>query len=123
MKLRRAAGARLRYPPLAIALFSAPAAAQKLGQGDDVDISIARLSAALLVILVLAALALYFGRARLTRLRFWTGAQAHRLTVLEVVRIAPGATLCLASLDDREFLVAVTPQGATVIEPGKASTT
>ena len=123
MKLWPAAEARLRYPPLAIALFSAPAAAQKLGQGDDVGISIARLIAALLVIMVLAALALYFGRARLTRLRLWTGAQARRLTVLEVVRIAPGATLCLASLDDREFLLAVTPSGATVIEPGEASAT
>ena len=118
MKDWRAAMTRLRYPPLAIALFGAPAAAQKLGQGDDAGISIARLIAALLVILVLAALALYVGRARLTRLRFWTGAQARRLTVLEVVRIAPGATLCLASLDDREFLLAVTPNGATVIDPG-----
>lgn len=123
MKLWGATVARLRYPPLAFALFSAPAAAQKLGQGDEVGISIARLIAALLVILVLAALALFFGRARLTRLRFWTGAQARRLTVLEVVRIAPGATLCLASLDDREFLLAVTPNGATVIEPGEASAT
>lgn len=123
MKLGRAAVTSLRYPSLAFALISAPAAAQKLGQGDDVGISIARLIATLLVILVLAALALYFGRARLTRLRFWTGAQARRLAVLEVARIAPGATLCLASLDEREFLLAVTSNGVTLIEPGKASAT
>jgi flagellar biogenesis protein FliO len=91
------------------------AAAQHLGHGDDPGVSIVRILAALLLIFALAALALYLGRGRMTRLRLWTPPDGRRIRVIETVRVAPGATLCLASLDDSEFLLAVTSSGATLI--------
>jgi len=92
------------------------AVGQQLGGGDDVEVSLWRVIAGVAVVLIFGVAALVFGKARVDALRLWTPAASRRVRVIETVRISPQSSLCLAAFDGREYLIALTPGSATVVE-------
>ncbi len=111
----QAVKASLYASVISLALVATSASAQRLGQADDTDVSIARVLAALLLIIVLAGAAMFVGRARIAELKFWRPASARRLQVVETARLSPQAMLCLAACDGKEYLIAITPGAASVL--------
>jgi flagellar biogenesis protein FliO len=93
-----------------------PSLAQTLGHGDEAGISVWRVFASLLAILVVAAAAFTVVRKRTGQFKLWEPAANRRLRIIEISRITPQSALCLVSLDGIEYLVAVTGGGATLIE-------
>jgi hypothetical protein len=131
---------------LSAALLATPALAQRLGGAADVDVPWWRLAGALFLCLALAfggALAL---RTRLRgagsvsavgpKLALPLGAlssagealrlfkpRAARLRPVQTVRMSPNLDLCLFTYDGKEFLVAATPHGVTVLSGPDAPAT
>jgi hypothetical protein len=100
---------------------SATAVAQQLGRGDDDGIALWRVFAGVAVVLILGGAALVFGKSRAIDLRLWTPVASRRIKVIETVRISPQSSLCLAAFDGREYLIALTPGSATVVETNAAA--
>jgi flagellar biogenesis protein FliO len=111
---------RLKCAKWIVTAFSlsgiASAFGQTLGQGDEVGISIWRVLASLLLILVIGAGALLVVRMRTGQLKLWQPAANRRLQICEISRITPQSALCLVTFDDHEYLIALTSGGATLIE-------
>ena len=113
---------------------AAPAFAQRLGQAAGTDVPLWRVAAALLICLVLAVVGALALRARLRgggpvfagakwRLPFQApaglfSAGPRRLQLVETLRLSHQVDICLFRCDERDFLVAATPQGATVLTRG-----
>ncbi len=98
--------------------WSAPALAQKLGQGADDDISVWRVVAALLLCLVLAVAGAFALRARgggIGKLFPLVVRRSRRLQVVETVRLGPQADLSIVTGDGRELLVASSPHGVSLL--------
>lgn len=91
--------------------------AQQLGQGTDAaDLTLWRFLGALVFILLLVGGAWAVVRSRGGALPFLQHGDSRRIKILEVQRISPQSQICLIGLDDKEYLLAITSQGATVIE-------
>lgn len=101
----------------AVTLMEVPLLAQNLAGGSDrADLSAWRAIAVLLFLALLCAAAWCLVRRAGGTLPLWQGRHARQIEVLEVARVAPQASLCLARMGDKEFLIAFTAQGATLIE-------
>lgn len=93
------------------------ASAQQLGQGTNAaDLTVWRAIAALVFIGILVAAAWLIVRNRGGKLHFLQKAGDRRVKLLEVTRISPQSQLCLIEYGDKEYLLAVTAQGASIIE-------
>jgi flagellar biogenesis protein FliO len=106
----------MQVASLASMFLANPAVAQTLGQGDDTGVSLWRVLVSLLLIALIGAGALVTIKMRTGRLKLWELASDRRLRILEISRITPQSALCLVSLDDHEYMIAVTSGGATLIE-------
>jgi flagellar biogenesis protein FliO len=118
----------LRLIPVSAAIVlagAAPAMAQTLGQGTDVDLPWWRVIGALLFCLLLAAGAAFVLRDRLPFLQglrpLLDRRRPTRLRLIEATRLAQQVDVCLLRYDDRELLIAVSPQGAVLLENQPAS--
>ena len=95
---------------------SAPAMAQRLGQGPELSVSLWRVAGALLLCALIALAAILavrrrggiVGRAALPSLfGLRAGRDRSRITVVESRRVSPHANVCLLRCDGREYLVLV----------------
>lgn len=97
--------------------FEAPALAQRLGQGSEAStVSYGQVVGVILFLLVLIVSAWFVVRARGGGFTLLANPADKRLRVIETVRLSPNATLCLAQLDETEYLVAFTAQGAQLLD-------
>lgn len=122
---------RLRLSILAglLALAEQPAVAQTLGTGKSFDLPLIRIIAGLiicsLVALVAALLLRRYAGGRIPSLA-WLRAGApspdvsRRIAVLETRRLSPHADACRFVSADREYLVLLTPTGATLLRESEA---
>lgn len=106
--------------PLVVA--ASPAAAQRLGGGGDLNISLSRIVIALVLCLMLAGLAILLlkrggGRVDLAALRKLVVAMParRRIDVIETRRVSQHADLCLFRCDDEEYLVLCAQHHQTVL--------
>lgn len=120
MTSRTAALARrvLCLGPLPAALVAAPAAAQRLGQGTGTDVPILRVIIALGFCLALGAAAIFLLRRRYRGARPLAFGRERRLQLVENLRLSHQVDLCIVSRDGREYLIASSPQGVTVVDDG-----
>lgn len=111
---------------LGVILPVAGANAQQLGGGGAPDISLVRVFLALLVCLIVAVLAALLIRQRVkgggslplfTRL----GSTSSRIRLIETRRVAPQSDVCLVECDGQEYLLLLSPAGASVLRQGLAS--
>lgn len=116
-------------PGLAAVIFTGPALAQTLGQGDSHDIAWWRVGGALalcLLLAVAAGLALRMrqgGGARLSPGKFASLPGALRLLergprtlqLVETLRLSHQLDICLIRWEGRDYLIAAGPQGATLL--------
>jgi hypothetical protein len=114
------------FPLLLIA--AAPATAQRLGTGGDLNVSLTRIVMALLLCVMIAALAAFAlkrsgGRIDLSALRRFVPAArvARRIEVIETRRVSQYADVCLLRCDGREYLVLCAQQQQTVLREGDAA--
>lgn len=115
-----------------LALAAQPALAQTLGQGTSSDIPWLRLTGALILCLSLAVAGAYALRTRmgggaalppvLARLKLPIAgltlpeAAPRRLQLVETIRLSHQVDVCLIRCDDRQILVAASPQGVVVLD-------
>jgi flagellar biogenesis protein FliO len=92
------------------------AIAQQLGQGGEEDISLLRVFVVLILCIMLAAIAAFVLRARLGGTKLWSKHMAGRLVIVESRRVTPQASICLIALDGQEYLVAFSPNSASLID-------
>jgi len=118
MKAGRARSTRpiIRLAPLLMLLAAMPAGAQRLGQGAGADVSIWRVILALFFCLALGAAAIFFLRRRYRGARPLAFGRERRLQLVENLRLSHQVDLCIVSRDGREYLVAASPQGVTVVD-------
>ncbi len=106
----------LRVWSAGLVACSAPAMAQRLGQGPDLSVSLWRVAGALLLCALVAVAAILAVRRRggvigpaslpaLFGLR--AGRLRNRIEVVESRRMSPHANVCLLRCDGREYLVLV----------------
>ena len=119
MDLRRGSGAALLT-----AFLAWPASAHAQAMPAGIDISLARIAAALLFCCLLAlAIALVlkkFGAGRIPALP-GLGRGRGKISVLEARRLSPHADLCRFVSGEREYLVLLSPGGATLLRDVDAS--
>jgi flagellar biogenesis protein FliO len=108
----------LRFAPLVMLSTAMPATAQRLGQGAGADISIWRVLLALLFCLALGAAAIFLLRRRYRGARPLAFGRERRLQLVENIRLSHQVDLCIVSRDGREYLIATSPQGVTVVDDG-----
>ncbi|MGE5566075.1 MAG: flagellar biosynthetic protein FliO [Parcubacteria group bacterium] len=103
-----------------------PVCAQTLGQATGPDVSWWRVLAALLLCLALGVAGAYALRARMgvrnaPQLPWRLGsAPTKRLRIIESARVGQQVDVCLIACDDREHLIAVSPQAIQVLpSPGQ----
>jgi len=97
-------------------LAAAPACAQRLGQGNGAEVPVWRVLGALALCLALAVGAAYVLRRRLGGSMPLAMGRTRRLQVIETLRLSHQVDLCLVACDGAEFILAATPQGATLID-------
>jgi flagellar biogenesis protein FliO len=114
---------RCIHSPLAAAAYVCalvpvtPLMAQKLGTADSSSsVSYGQIAGILIFLSLLIVMAWYLVRARGGALTLWPPASERRLSIVETVRPSPGTFLCLARLDNNEYLVAFTGQGIQLID-------
>jgi flagellar biogenesis protein FliO len=96
---------------------AAPAYAQQLGQGSaDADISLWRVFATLIFLLILVTIAWVLIKVRGRPLPIFGPVSARQIEIVEVARISPQASLSLVRFDGAEYLLAMTPNSTTVVE-------
>jgi flagellar biogenesis protein FliO len=116
MMPRRRWGSAKLVACLACVAKAVPAFAQTLGQGDEVGISLWRVLASLLIIVIFGVGALLVVRMRTGQLKLWEPAASRRLQIVEVSRVVPQSALCLVRLDGSEYLIAITAGSVALIE-------
>ena len=104
----------------------AGANAQQLGGGGAPDISLVRVFLALLVCLIVAVLAVWLLRQRIKgggTLPLFTrfGTTNARIRLIETRRVAPQSDVCLVECDGQEYLLLLSPAGASVLRQGLVS--
>lgn len=92
-----------------------PASAQRLGQGESVDVPIWRVVGALLFCLLIAVGAAFLLKRRLHGNVPMVGARGRRLQLVETLRLSHQNDICLISCDGVETLVASGSQGLTLM--------
>jgi hypothetical protein len=108
---------------LSAALWPMAAQAQSLGGAPDFEFPILRLVLGLLLcalVAIVAALMLkrFMHRGSMPRLEKWSDlvrAPARRIRVLETHRVSPHGDVCMLTCGGREYLIVLSPAGATVI--------
>ena len=111
---------------LAVACWTLPPAtalAQTLGKGGGTELPWWRVVGALLFCLLLAAGAAVALKLRTGgRVQLFTalGGDDRRLRLVESIRLSHQVDICVFRFDQREFVVAATPQGALVLASGDA---
>jgi len=110
-------GARIAAIAFVPFVLASSAAAQTLGQGSDVEISIWRVLLAFLLCAALAAGAAFILKARQGsgHLVSFLVKQNRRLRLVESLRLGHQADLCIVECDGRELLVAVSPHGTRLL--------
>jgi flagellar biogenesis protein FliO len=112
-------------------LYAAPAFAQRLGSGADVEISPWRVIGVTVFCLALGLFAIFAMRQRLIAakwsLPFGLPQPSRRLQLVERIRLGPQSEICLVRLDAEEILLAFSAAGvqrldqpASPAEVGKA---
>ena len=104
----------------AVLLAATPAAAQRLGQGGGADVPVWRVLAALLLCVLLAAGAALALRTRLRGGGPLLQAGQRRLQLVERLRLNQHVDICIVRMGEREFVVAASAQGATLLGPAAA---
>lgn len=104
-----------------VTLFSGhatPLMAQTLGHGTDDGISYWRVLAALVLCLGLAVAGAFAIRSRMggSLKGFRLARHAHRLQLVETLRLSHQADVSIVICDGREFLVGVSPGGVALLE-------
>ena len=108
---------------IAISLgVASPSFAQTLGRGEDIGVSWWRVVLLLVLLTGLALSGAWIVHRRGGSLRLLAPMGERRLRVIETTRLSPQAHLCIASCDGAEFLIAVTQNGATVLDRLPAQT-
>ena len=116
---------RAAFCVLAVALVAAisdSALAQTLGQAVNPEVPWWRVFGALLMCILLAVGGAFALRSRLglglglgLRMPIIVGSDQRRLRLLETVRLSHQVDVCLLRWDDRDLIVAATPQGAVLL--------
>ena len=100
-------------------VWATPVLAQTLGQGTDNELPWWRVIGSLIFCLVLAGAAAFVLRDRIPMLRglrpLLDRRRDGRLQLVESARIAQQVDVCLVRCDQEELLIAVSPQGATLL--------
>jgi hypothetical protein len=104
----------------AVAAWPSLAYAQHLGGGAGFEPPLMRLAIGLIlctVIAFVAALALrqFMRTGRFAKAGDFLRPAQRKVRVLESHRISPHADVCVLACEDREYLVVVSPSGATVL--------
>ena len=122
MSRRRAA---LRVSAVAlVTAISESAFAQTLGQAVSPEVPWWRVFGALLICVLLALGGAFALRSRLgLRMPIIVGNDQRRLRLLETVRLSHQVDVCLLRWDDRDLIVAATPQGAVLLAERDAQAT
>lgn len=110
----------------ALLASATPAYAQQLGQGSaEADLSLWRVFATLIFLLVLVTIAWVLIKARGRPLPIFGPASARQIEIVEIARISPQSTLSLVRFDGAEYLLAMTANSTTVVEkrPAKPHST
>ena len=98
-----------------------PALAQQLGQGGaGTEIAWWRLIGAFLICVALAVAGALALKSRMRGGLPKFGVGKRRLQLIDTLRLSHQVDVCLFALDDRDFLIAATPQGAVVLHVGNA---
>lgn len=98
-------------------LSAAPVLAQRLGGGNvDGGLSPWRVIATLVFLALICAVAWFVVRKKGGTLPLWQGSDNRRIQIVEITRVAPQSSLCLARYDGKDILLAFTAQGVTVID-------
>lgn len=114
---------RLYWAAAIMVIFPATAWAQTLGQNTDDGISAGRVLAALTFCLLL-------GAGMVMAIRKWGGSfkkfhvsqsKIRRLNLRETLRVNAQVQICLVACDDKEMLIAVSPQGVQMLGPSGGS--
>lgn len=106
-----------------MATSSAPAVAQRLGQGSDDSVSWWRVVAALILCLLLAGAAAVVIKIRLhghlpspKAFLLRAANQGRRLQLIEALKVSEHIDVCIIACDGKELLVAASPQRADILE-------
>lgn len=122
-------------PSGALVALATPTAAQTLGQGSGLEIAWWRIVAAFLICAALAVAAAFALRTRMqasgahsqpasgwravrNAIFSWPScpeAGEPRLRLVETLRLGPQVDICLVQVDGRDFLVAMSPQGVSLL--------
>lgn len=113
----RQAAARIAFLAF-LSCAAAPAFAQRIGQGTGAEVPVWRVLGALILCLGLAVGAAWVLRRRLGGSAPLATGRSQRLKLVESLRLGHQIHICLVTCDGGEFLVASSPQGATLISPG-----
>lgn len=104
--------------PACLCLGAMPAAAQRLGQGGGTEISLWRVMLALIFCVAIGAAAIFLLRRRYRGVRPLAFRRERRLQLVENMRLSHQVDLCIVSRDGREYLIAASPQGVTLVDAG-----
>jgi len=111
-----------RFLALPLLLAPLPAAAQHLGGGGTLDVSLTRIVTALILCLMVAAFAVLLlkrsgGKIDLAAIRrtFVSLPTQRRIEIVETRRASQYADICLLRCDGREYLILCAPQQQTVL--------
>ncbi len=100
---------------IVLMLYATPVAAQRLGSGTDVEISLWRVIGVTIFCLALGLFAIYAVRQRLIAakwsLPFGLPQPSRRLQLVERIRLGPQSEICLIRLDAEEILLAFSAAG------------
>lgn len=94
--------------------LSSAVLAQKLAQGDGVEVSIWRVVISLLFCFALAAGAIFALRRKLPKSRLFNRSETVRLKLVEHISLGPQRGVYLIELDDKEYLALFSQQSATL---------
>ena len=117
-------------PPLWLAAAAVSVAAhgsafaQRLGQAPSSDVHVAwwRVVSAFLLCIALALGGAFALKSRLGVRTSIFSTGERRLRLIEALRLSPKLDICLIRFDGHDYLIAATPNGATVLEKSSEPT-